>query len=215
MAGAEANLALGEPQTFSCLDKACSDACSSHSQHQPEYTLSHTCCLPDCLPAFPVALVWVQAIVTCRLLEPSLFASHLNSHTPPQSVMQAGKRRDGAGASVAKAKATERCSLTHEDGVTHDEAIETDAVCTGTFSPRCCGCRGRYPGREADMGQGRRGGRGGYGDGAARPDRADRRQVAAASQPGAEPEGPKLPHSLKIAQRLFTGEASLATEEPV
>lgn len=65
------------------------------------------------------------------------------------------------------------------------------------------------------MGQGRRGGRGGYGEGAARPDRADRRQAAAASQPGAEPEGPKLPHSLKIAQRLFTGEASLATEEPV
>ena len=65
------------------------------------------------------------------------------------------------------------------------------------------------------MGQGRRGGRGGYGDSVARPDRADRRQVAAPAQPGAEPEGLKLPYSLKIAQRLFTGEASLATEEPV
>ena len=116
---------------------------------------------------------------------------------------------------MAKAKASQRCSLTHEDGVRQGTAIETDAVCTSTFSSRCCGCRGRYPGREADMGQGRRGGRGGYGEGAARPDRADRRQAAAASQPGAEPEGPKLPHSLKIAQRLFTGEASLATEEPV
>ena len=96
-----------------------------------------------------------------------------------------------------------------------DTAIETGAFCTGTFSSRCGVCRGRYPGREADMGQGRRGGRGGYGDGATRPDRADRRQAAAASQPSAEPEGPKPPHSLKIAQRLFTGEASLATEEPV
>ena len=215
MAGAEANLALGEPQTFFCPDKACSDACSSHSQHQPRYTPSHTRCRPDCLLPFPVALLWVQAIVTHRLLQALLSASHLNSHAPTQSVSQAGKRQGDAGASMAKAKASQRCSLTHEDGVRQGTAIETDAVCTSTFSSRCCGCRGRYPGREADMGQGRRGGRGGYGEGAARPDRADRRQAAAASQPGAEPEGPKLPHSLKIAQRLFTGEASLATEEPV
>ena len=32
MAGVEGNLALGEPHTFFCLDKACSGACSSHSQ---------------------------------------------------------------------------------------------------------------------------------------------------------------------------------------
>lgn len=48
-----------------------------------------------------------------------------------------------------------------------------------------------------------------------RPERGDRRQGAAAAQAAAEPEGPKLSHSIKIAQRLFTGEATLATEEPV
>ena len=133
MAGAEANLALGEPQTFFCPDKACSDARSSHSRHQPEYTSSHTCCRPGCLLPSPVALVWVQAIVTCRLLEPLLSASHLNSHAPAKSILQAGKRQDGAGASMAKAKASQRCSLTHEDGLRQGSAIETDAVCTGTF----------------------------------------------------------------------------------
>ena len=48
-----------------------------------------------------------------------------------------------------------------------------------------------------------------------RPERGDRRQGAAAAQAAAEPEGPKVPHSIKVAQRLFTGEATLATEEPV
>ena len=51
-----------------------------------------------------------------------------------------------------------------------------------------------------------------------RPERPDRRgsaAAAAAAQASAEPEGPKLPHSLKVAQRLFTGDATLATEEPV
>ena len=49
-----------------------------------------------------------------------------------------------------------------------------------------------------------------------RSERPDRRgSAAAAAQPSPEPEGPKLPHSLKVAQRLFTGDATLATEEPV
>lgn len=73
--------------------------------------------------------------------------------------------------------------------------------------------RGRGPGRDGEQGSGRRGGRGGYGDMAMRPDR--RGSVAAAAQASPEPEGPKLPHSLKVAQRLFTGDATLATEEPV
>ena len=47
------------------------------------------------------------------------------------------------------------------------------------------------------------------------PRGGDRRQGAAATQAAAEPESPKLPHSIKVAQRLFTGEATLATEEPV
>lgn len=48
-----------------------------------------------------------------------------------------------------------------------------------------------------------------------RLERQDKRQSATAAPPSAESEGPKLPHSLKVAQRLFTGEATLATEEPV
>ncbi len=77
-------------------------------------------------------------------------------------------------------------------------------------------CRSRGSGRDREQGLGRCGGRsGGYGDGSARPERGDRRQGAAATQAAAEQEGPKLPHSIKVAQRLFTGEAALATEEPV
>lgn len=76
-------------------------------------------------------------------------------------------------------------------------------------------CRGRGPGRDGEQGHGRRGGRGSYGDGSMRPERQDRRQSTAAAQASPEPEGPKLPHSLKMAQRLFTGDATLATDEPV
>ena len=39
--------------------------------------------------------------------------------------------------------------------------------------------------------------------------------AAGAANAVAEGEAPKLPYSYKVAQKLFTGEAALATDQPV
>lgn len=82
---------------------------------------------------------------------------------------------------------------------------------------------------EHRAGRGERRGDGGYGanqqsywdpraeQGYGRPARGGRggQAKAAAAAATAESEGPRLPYPYKVAQKLFTGEAELATEEPV